>query len=220
MPKDVAVAIFEDWENFARYGFNKSHAADYGVIAVETAYLKTHYTVEFMTALLSASKSDTAKIAFYAADCRSMGIDVLPPDVNSSGWDFTIEDCEGKCAAIRFGMGAVKNVGQAPVELIMDARKAGKFKDLNDFIRRVDLRQVGKRSLECLIRVGALDCFGQRKALLEAMDNMISISGSHFRALQSGQMSFFGTVEGVEENIYLPSVLLLIRANNWNGRKN
>ncbi len=206
MPKDVAIAIFEDWENFARYGFNKSHAADYGVIAVETAYLKTHYTVEYMTALLSASKSDTAKIAFYVADCRSMGIDVLPPDVNSSGWDFTIEDCEGKCAGIRFGMGAVKNVGQAPVELIMEARKNGKFKDLNDFIRRVDLRQVGKRSLECLIRVGALDCFGQRKALLEAMDNMISISGSHFRALQSGQMSFFGTVEGVEENIYLPTM--------------
>jgi len=210
MPKEVATAIFEDWENFARYGFNKSHAADYGVIAVETAYLKAHYTVEFMTALLSASKNDTAKIAFYAADCRSMGIDVLPPDVNSSGWDFTIEDCDGQCAAIRFGMGAVKNVGQAPVEMIMAARKdGGKFKDLNDFVRRVDLRQVGKRSLECLIRVGALDCFGPRKALLEAMDNMISISSSHFRAVQSGQMSFFGTVAGVEESIYLSNVSTL-----------
>ncbi len=209
MPLEVARAIFEDWENFARYGFNKSHAADYGVIAVETAYLKAHYTVEYMTALLSASKNDTAKIAFYAADCRSMGFDVLPPDVNSSGWDFTIEDCNGDCAAIRFGMGAVKNVGQAPVELIMEARKEGKFKDLNDFIRRVDLRQVGKRSLECLIRVGALDDFGPRKALLDAMDNMISISSSHFRALQSGQMSFFGTVEGVEESIYLPTLSTL-----------
>jgi len=209
VPKDVAIGIFEDWENFARYGFNKSHAADYGVIAVETAYLKTHYTVEYMTALLSASKNDTAKIAFYVADCRSMGIEVLPPDVCSSGWDFTIEDRADKKSAIRFGMGAVKNVGQAPVELIMAARKEGKFKDLNDFIRRVDLRQVGKRSLECLIRVGALDCYGQRKALLEAMDNMISISGSHFRALQSGQMSFFGTVVGVEESIYLPNVASL-----------
>ena len=88
----TAVAIFTEWENFARYGFNKSHAADYGVIAVETAYLKTHYTVEYMTALLSVSKSDASKVAFYAADCRSMGIEVLPPDVCSSGWDFTIED--------------------------------------------------------------------------------------------------------------------------------
>lgn len=209
VPEDVAIDIFEDWENFARYGFNKSHAADYGVIAVETAYLKTHYTVEYMTALLSASKNDTAKIAFYVADCRSMGIKVLPPDVDSSGWDFTIEDREDKKSSIRFGMGAVKNVGQAPVELIINARKDGKFKDLNDFIRRVDLRQMGKRSLECLIRVGALDCFGQRKALLEVMDNMISVSSSHFRALQSGQMSFFGTVAGVEESIYLPAVTSL-----------
>jgi DNA polymerase-3 subunit alpha len=202
----IALAIFEDWENFARYGFNKSHAADYGVIAVETAYLKTHYTVEYMTALLSASKNDMAKIAFYAADCRSMGIEVLPPNVNSSDWDFSIEDnAEGK-ASIRFGMGAVKNVGEGPVKLIMDARQDGKFKDLNDFMRRVDLRQAGKRSLECLIRVGALDAFGPRKALLEVMDNMVSVSSSHFRAVQSGQMSFFGTVSGVEESLTLPTV--------------
>lgn len=209
VPEDVALAIFEDWENFARYGFNKSHAADYGVIAVETAYLKTHYTVEYMTALLSASKNETAKIAFYAADCRAMGINVLPPDVNWSEWDFSIEDCEGEAPAIRFGMGAVKNVGEGPVNLIMEARKDGRFKDLNDFIRRVDLRQVGKRTLECLIRVGALDAFGPRKALLEVMDNMVAISSSHFRAAQSGQMSFFGTVAGVEESISLPSVSIL-----------
>ena len=202
----IALAIFEDWENFARYGFNKSHAADYGVIAVETAYLKTHYMVEYMTALLSASKNDTAKIAFYVADCRSMGIKVLPPDVNSSGWDFSIEDCEGEAPAIRFGMGAVKNVGEGPVNLIMEARKEGRFKDLNDFMRRVDLRQAGKRTLECLIRVGALDAFGERKALLEVMDNMVSVSSSHFRALQAGQMSFFGTVSGVEESLSLPTV--------------
>lgn len=204
--ESIALAIFEDWENFARYGFNKSHAADYGVIAVETAFLKTHYTVEYMTALLSASKNDTTKIAFYVADCRSMGIEVLPPDVNNSDWDFSIEDTESGKPAIRFGMGAVKNVGEGPVKLIMNARKDGKFKDLNDFMRRVDLRQAGKRSLECLIRVGALDGFGQRKALLEVMDNMVSVSSSHFRAIQSGQMSFFGTVSGVEESLTLPTV--------------
>ncbi len=206
----VATAIFEDWENFARYGFPKAHAADYGVIAVETAYLKTHYTVEFMTALLSASKNDTAKVAFYVADCRAMDIDVLPPNVNSGGWDFSIEDRPGAKSAIRFGMGAIKNVGQAPVDLIIQARKeAGPFRDLTDFAHRVDLRAVGKRSLECLIKVGAMDSFGERQSLLEALDQIISISASHFKAVQSGQMSFFGTVAGIDEEFVLPLAMMV-----------
>lgn len=215
----TALAIFEDWEGFARYGFNKSHAADYGVIAVETGYLKTHYTVEYMTALLSVSKSDMTKVAFYSADCRSMGIDVLPPGVNSSGWDFTIEDNPEKKSAIRFGLGAVKNVGRDPVEMILNARVDGKFKDLNDFFRRVDLHRVGKRSLECLIRVGALDCFGPRKALLAVMDNMISISGSHFKAAECGQMSIFGAVGGVAEDIHLPEGTILDRREQLEWEK-
>ncbi len=200
----TATHIFEDWENFARYGFNKSHAADYGVIAVQTAYLKTHYTVEYMTALLSASKNDTAKVAWYVADCRAMGIDVLPPDVNASEWDFSIEERAGASPAIRFGMGAIKNVGHDPVGMLLDARSKGPFRDLNDFARRVDLKQMGKRSLECLIRVGALDAFGPRKSLLTALDQVLSVSSSHFRAAQSGQLSFFGTIAGVEEDIILP----------------
>jgi len=117
--------IFSDWENFARYGFNKSHAADYGMIAVQTAYLKHHFTVEYMTALLSVTKNETAKVAFYVADARSMGIEVLPPDVNSSEWDFSIEDRPDGKSAIRFGLGAVKNVGEAPVILILEARRSG-----------------------------------------------------------------------------------------------
>ncbi len=201
--------IFKDWENFASYGFNKSHAADYGVIAVQTAYLKTHYTVEYMTALLTASKADTTKVAAYVADCRAMGLEVLPPDIHSSGWDFSIEDCPEKPPAIRFGLGAVKNVGSAPVELICQARREGAFRDLNDFARRVDLRQVGKRSLESLIRVGALDSFGARKSLLIALDRILSVSASHFRAAQSGQLSFFGSIAGVEEDITLPPAMLL-----------
>lgn len=200
----TATHIFEDWENFARYGFNKSHAADYGVIAVQTAYLKTHYTVEYMTALLSASKNDTAKVAWYVADCRAMGIDVLPPDINASAWDFTIEDRPESRPAIRFGLGAIKNVGMAPVEMLLQARKEAPFRDLNDFARRVDLRTMGRRSLECLIRVGCLDAFGPRKSLLTALDQIISVSSSHFRAAQTGQLSFFGTIEGVEEDIILP----------------
>lgn len=208
---ETAEAIFADWEEFANYGFNKSHAADYGVIAVQTAYLKTHYTVEYMTALLSASKNEIEKVALYVADCRSMGIEVLPPDINTSQYDFSIEDREGQPPAIRFGLGAVKNVGQAPVEMILDARQHGLFADLKDFALNADLQKIGKRSLECLVRVGALDRFGQRKALLEGLDQFISVSASHFRALNSGQLSFFGNIEGVEEEIRLPSTPSLDR---------
>lgn len=218
--EETASAIFEDWENFARYGFNKSHAADYGVIAVQTSYLKTHYTIEYMTALLSASKNETEKVAFYIADCRTLGISVLPPDVNASGWDFTIEDCDGKCSEIRFGLGAIKNVGQAPVETILKVRnEGGVFKDLNDFARRVDLRSVGRRPLESMIKVGALDRFGSRAALLQALDQVISVSGSHFKAVQSGQMTFFGTIQGVEEHIVLPMVAEIDRREKLEWEK-
>ncbi len=210
--KESAEAIFTDWEEFAKYGFNKSHAANYGMIAVQTGFLKTHYTVEYMTAVLSASKNDTAKVAFYVADCRTMGINVLPPDVNSGDWDFTIQDRPDGTSAILFGLGAVKNVGQGPVELIFKARaEGGPFRDLTDFASRVDLRALGKRALECLVKVGALDKFGERQSLLDALDQVISISTSHFKALQSGQMSFFGSVEGVEEEIILPPALNIDR---------
>jgi len=206
IPEETAGLIFDDWEEFARYGFNKSHAANYGIIAVQTAYLKVHYPVEYMTALLSASKDETEKVALYVADCRRMGIHVEPPDLNISGWDFTIEDQLDSSSAIRFGMGAVKNVGQGAVKAILEARTKEPFVDLNDFIRRVDLRQVGKRSLESLIRVGALDSFGPRTALLAALDNILSVNASHFRAADSGQMSLFGAHTGVTEDITLPKV--------------
>ena len=203
---EAATAIFKDWEEFARYGFNKSHAADYGVIAVQTAYLKLHYPVEYMTALLCVSQSDTDKVALYAADCRRMGIPVEPPDINYSGWDFTIQDQPGSKSAIRFGLGAVKNVGRAPVDVILQARGDRPFADINDLARRVDLRAVGKRSLECLIKVGALDAFGTRPALLAGLDLITSISGAHFRAADMGQMSLFGAHTGVNEEITLPKV--------------
>ncbi|MBP1701179.1 MAG: dnaE, partial [Chloroflexi bacterium] len=202
--EDTASAIFDDWEEFARYGFNKSHAVDYGVIAVQTAYLKLHYPVEYMTALLSVTKNDTAKVALYVADCRRMDIPVEAPDVNLSDWDFTIEDRPGEQSAIRFGLGAVKNVGQGPVEAILSARQDGPFDDINQFARRVDLRHVGKRALESLVKVGAMDSFGSRTALLEALDRIIAASSSHFRAAESGQMSLFGTHTGVVDEIVLP----------------
>jgi DNA polymerase-3 subunit alpha len=198
-----AAAIFSDWENFARYGFNKSHAADYGVIAVETAFLKCHYTVEYMTALLSASKSETEKVALYVVDCRSMGIDVLPPDVNHSEWDFTIEDRQEGQHAIRFGLGAIKNVGLASIEAILQVRRERPFDSIDDFIHRVDLRAVGRRPLECLIQVGALDAFGARRSLLEAVERMLAVSASHFRAHDTGQLTFFGTMASVEQSLTL-----------------
>ncbi|MGE5224110.1 MAG: OB-fold nucleic acid binding domain-containing protein, partial [Omnitrophica WOR_2 bacterium] len=218
VPEDIANQIFDDWEAFARYGFPKGHAADYGVIAVQTAYLKLHYPVEYMTALLSVSKNDTAKVALYAADCRRMGISVEPPDINASGWDFTIEDCDDGSASIRFGMGAVKNVGAGPVGAIMKARSDGRFADLNDFARRVDLRQVGKRALESLIKVGALDSFGSRPALLAAMDRILSVSTTNFRAQDAGQMSLFGLSSGITEELVLPKVTTEINRReilNW-----
>jgi DNA polymerase-3 subunit alpha len=206
MPKETAELIFTDWEEFARYGFNKSHAADYGIIAVQTAYLKAHYPAEYMTALLTVTRNDTAKVALYVADARSMGIPVLQPDINSSEWDFTIENGGNKETSIRFGFSAVKNVGEAPVNLILEARQNQPFKDLNDFARRVDLRAVGKRALECLIKVGALDSFGNRAALLASLDRIVAVSNSHFQAVRAGQMSLFGAETGITESIALPEV--------------
>ncbi len=184
IPTETSAAIFEEWEEFARYGFNKSHAVDYAVIAVQTAYLKLHYSFEYMTALLSVSKNDTAKVALYVADARRMGLGVEPPDINASDWDFSIEDCKDGSSVIRFGLGAVKNVGQGAVEVILKQRQDGFFRNINDFARRVDLRLVGRRALECLTKVGALDAFGQRTSLLEALDSIIAVSTSHFRAVR------------------------------------
>ncbi|MEA3351984.1 MAG: OB-fold nucleic acid binding domain-containing protein, partial [Chloroflexota bacterium] len=204
-----AAEIFADWEEFARYGFNKSHAADYAVISVQTACLKAHYPVEYMTALLSVFLDNTDKVAAYVADCRRMGIEVLPPNINTSEWDFTIEG-QGKDAVIRFGLGAVKNVGHNPVDLILEARTEKKFADLNDFIRRADLRKVGKRALECLVKVGALENFGPRPAVLNALDRIISISSSYFAAAESGQMTMFDPQTGLDETIELSSTAIEI----------
>jgi len=216
--EETASAIFDDWEEFARYGFNKAHAADYGVIAVQTAYLKAHYPVEYMTAVLSVNQNDTDKVALYVADCRRMAIAVEPPDVNISGYDFTIEDRPEGSAAIRFGLGAVKNVGHGPVDAILEGRAERPFIDINDFAHRVDLRQVSKRPLECLVRVGALDGFGPRPALLQALDQVVSVSASHFRAVEMGQMSLFGAHSGVIEGIKLPKTTVEIPRReqlNW-----
>ncbi len=213
--KHDAEAIYGDIEFFARYGFNKSHAADYAVITVQTAYLKAHYPVEYMAALLLIERDKTEKVVNFINECRRMGISVLPPDVNYSGLDFDIQDLppdleaprrdpmlayqfpvpEG--SAIRFGMAAVKMVGEAPVNLILEARReGGPFQNLEDFADRVDLRKVGKRALECLIKVGALDRFGKRSQLLAVIDQMVASSSSVQDARASGQLSMFDLIGG------------------------
>ena len=206
IPEAAATKIFEDWEAFARYGFPKGHAADYAVIAVETAYLKYHYPVEYMTALVSVYQSDTDKVAYYVQDCYNQGIDVLAPDINQSSWDFSIEDMEDGKSCIRFGMGAIKNVGHGPVDTILEGRNDQAFKDLTDLANRVDLRKVGKRALESLVKVGALDRFGSRMALLEVLDRIVSISAAKFQAEEIGQLSFFGSDSGMVQKIALPSI--------------
>jgi DNA polymerase-3 subunit alpha len=205
IPEKTANTIFDDWEAFARYGFPKGHAADYAVICVQTAYLKTHYPIEYMTALLSVFKHDTDRVSLYVADSRRLFIEVLQPDVNESGLDFEIEEREQYLAAIRYGLAAIKNVGESAVQSIVGERdENGPFTSLQDFTRRIDLRQVGKRALECLIRVGAFDRFGSRSSILESLDRIMNISSAHFRAKEVGQMTMFGSKNGIEEALDLP----------------
>ena len=184
IPPEVAHEIFNDIEFFADYGFNKAHAAAYAVLTCQTAYLKAHYPLEFMAALLTIERHNTDKLPILISECRRMGIEILPPDINRSSTGFTIEG-----NGIRFGLEGVKNVGAASVEAILRAReKGGPFKSLEDFCFRVDLREVGKRALECLIKVGALDPFGERAALLAAMDKMVALSTEAHKARAQGQL--------------------------------
>jgi DNA polymerase-3 subunit alpha len=182
MDEDTANQIFDAFEYFARYGFNKAHAADYAVITVQTAFLKAHYPVEYTTALLTVEQGNVEKVGLLIAEARRLGIEVLPPNVNYSGIDFTIETGVQQSGgvespAIRYGLGAIKNVGEGPVTAILEARgQGGPFQDLDDFCQRADLRQVNRRALESLIKAGALSSFGTRAQLLAVIDRMMNIS--------------------------------------------
>lgn len=192
--REVCEAIWGDIEFFARYGFNKAHAADYAKVTCQTAFLKAHYPVEYLTAMLSVERDNTDKVRRYFAEAKSLGIDVAPPDINLSGLDFTIED-GGERPIIRFGLGAVKNAGEAALSLILEEREAnGRFHDLHDLCDRVDLRRVGKRALEFLIKGRALDTFGTPPQLLEALDRIVTDSGNSHDAAAAGQMSLFGAL--------------------------
>jgi DNA polymerase III subunit alpha len=185
---DVIDAVFKAFEPFERYGFNKAHAMCYGLIAYQTAYLKANYTVEYMTAVLTAFRANEEKVAAAIAECRRMGIEVRPPDVHTSDLEFTVEG-----DAIRFGLLAVKNVGQGAIESIIAARdKDGPFKSLTEFCSRVDLRLVNKRVVESLIRVGAFRHVGRPGQLLDALDRAMDAGGLIAQERTSPQLSIFG----------------------------
>ncbi|MEM7803269.1 MAG: OB-fold nucleic acid binding domain-containing protein, partial [Chloroflexota bacterium] len=190
--QEVIDAIWGDIEFFARYGFNKAHAADYAKVTCQTAFLKSHYTVEYLTAMLSVERDKTEKVQRYFAEAKSLGIDVGAPDISRSSLDFTIEDDQAR-PLIRFGLGAIKNAGENAINLILDNRaEDGPFKSLDELCERVDLRKVGKRSLEYLVKAGAMIQFGTVPQLLDAIDRMVNYSGSQHDAASAGQMSLFG----------------------------
>ncbi|MBI5652938.1 MAG: DNA polymerase III subunit alpha, partial [Chloroflexi bacterium] len=195
IPGDIAGQIFDDIEFFARYGFNKSHAADYAVLTCQTAYLKAYYPIEYMCALLITKTGNIEEVGQLASECRRVGVDILPPDVNASDVQFAIA---ANNKAIHFGLSAIKNVGAGAVQVIVDARNpsarsgGGAFKSLDDFCRRVDLRLVNRRVLESLIKAGAFSQFGRRSQLLKVLDRMLTASQSAHSASDRGQLSLFG----------------------------
>ncbi len=176
-------------ETFGRYGFNKSHSVAYSVVAYHTAYLKAHHPAEFMAALLSSQIGDTESVIKYIAEAREMGIEILPPDVNESNFKFTVIGDK----RIRFGLGAVRNVGRAAIDSIIAAKKTGPFTSLFEFCERVDLRLCNRRVFEALIQSGALDALGGHRAqLIAALDAAISEAGLKQEEASIGQGSLFG----------------------------
>jgi DNA polymerase III subunit alpha len=185
--RSVAQDLWKLNEAAADYSFNKSHAACYGLISYRTAYLKANYPAEYMAAVISSVMNTKDKVPFFVNRCAEMGIDVLPPDVNSSDHSFVVSE-----NAIRFGLDAVKNVGHAAVEAILRAREEKPIESIWDFCERVDSRAVNKRAIECLIKCGALDSTGDsRKGMLETLPAAQSAGGKAQEDAQMGQGSIF-----------------------------
>ncbi|MFT3842577.1 MAG: DNA polymerase III subunit alpha [Myxococcaceae bacterium] len=188
----IAGEIFDLMEKFAEYGFNKSHSAAYGLITIHTAWLKAHYPVEFMAALLTSEKDNTDKVVAHIAEARAAGTEVLPPDVNVSDLAFGAMD-----GRIRFGLGAIKGVGESAIEAIMEARAKGNFKDLFDFTERVDSRRVNKKVIEALVKAGAFDFEKRpRRQLFETIERAAERGASSQRDMAVGQESLFGMLGG------------------------
>jgi DNA polymerase-3 subunit alpha len=191
--KGIAGEVFDHMEKFAGYGFNKSHSAAYALLAYQTAYLKTHYPVEFMAALLTSETSKPDSVVKYIGECREIGIRVEPPDVQISGAQFT-PHITAEEQAIRFGLAAVKNVGGNAIESILKARTeaGGRFKSFWEFCEKVDLRVMNKRVIESLIKSGALDSLGGRGQLMTAVDKAMERAQKAQRDEAQGQTGLFG----------------------------
>jgi DNA polymerase-3 subunit alpha len=213
-PPKKSEKIFDLMEQFAGYGFNKSHSAAYAFLAYVTGYLKAHYPVDFMAALLTSETGNVSKIVKYINECREMNIRVLPPDVNASEFSFTpVRDEQGD--AIRFGLGAIKNVGPSAVESIIKARaEHGRFRSIWQFCERVDLTAINRRVMESFVRAGAMDSLeGTRAQLLLALDGAIEAGTRAARDRYSGQAGLFGEPAADHPEPPLP------RANDWTLRE-
>jgi DNA polymerase III subunit alpha len=198
---DLAMKIFDLVEKFAGYGFNKSHSAAYALVAYQTAWLKAHYPAEFMAAVISADMQNTDKVVTFIDECHSMGLKVLPPDVNSCGYRFTVNP-DGD---IVYGLGAIKGLGEGPIDAIVSARgDSDGFDDLFDFCRRIDLKKINRRSLEALVRAGALDKLGpnrhfrDRATLLATLPDAIAAAEQDARNEEAGMMDLFGSMQTAE----------------------
>lgn len=193
LSRDIAERLWKLIEPFAAYGFNKAHAASYGRVAYQTAYMKANFPVEYMSAVLTADSGDVAKIAEIIAECTRMGIDVLPPDINESFADFSVVPGEEH---IRFGLTTIKNFGSGIAEAIISERKEhGPYTSLADFLQRVHNKNLNKKSLEALIMAGAFDRFGERGQLLANLDRLLEFNREHAAQLASGHQSLFASLE-------------------------
>ncbi len=211
VPLKTAEKIFDLMAHFAGYGFNKSHSAAYALIAYQTAYLKAHYPLEFMAALLTSDMNDTDKVIKYISECREMGIEVLPPHLNESAMEFTVRD--GK---IRFGLAAVKNVGRAAIEEIISERNKKPFTSLFDFLSRVDTRRINKKVVESLIKCGAFDFTGSKRAqLMTSLETMMEAVQGVQRDRNTGQTSIFDVL-GSGMQVTVPE---LKEVDEWSERE-
>ena len=215
VPAEAAEEIFNQMISFAEYAFNKSHAAAYAVLAYETAYLKTHYPVEFMAALMTSVMGDSKAMSMYIRNCKEMGIQVLPPDINESSKKFTVvydeSDKDRKAGKIRFGLMGVKNLGDGPIDAIIEARESkGRPADIFRFIENLDIHKVNKKAIESIIRAGAMDSLNpNRAAHLSIYESLVDSAQSSAKHNIAGQMSLFQTNADILEEstaINLPDV--------------
>jgi DNA polymerase-3 subunit alpha len=201
--KEIAEKVFSFIEPFAGYGFNRSHAACYAIIGYQTAYLKAHYPAAFMAALQTSDQDNIDRIAIEAAECHDIGIKVLAPNVNESFEDFAVITDEDSNENIRFGFNAIKNVGHVIAHEIVEERKrGGKFKSLGDFLERVQTKDLNKRAIDALAKVGALDELGERNQIVESMEQILMFTKSVQKAKNSNQVSLFG--EAIMETPQVP----------------